>query len=194
VKKEGPIMGEAMRAGPQEPPATKECRFCLERIDARAERCPYCQSWQTRTGARGMPGWAIGLIIMVAALATLTPMLLFTDLFKLDLKLPEMRIESFEDHRSGVKVVDVEMSFDNQSVILLGKIRNETSFDWNNLELEVTFRDGTGKVIDTANEACYFKVPAGQERTFKVDTIRARPVREYASFGVRVASADHAKW
>jgi hypothetical protein len=170
----------------------KRCKFCFEEMDARAVKCPHCQSWQSRSASlRGSPG--VRLAAAVLPLIILLPLLVYTfkNLRSLDVSSDQA---DFEKHQSGIKIVQPKMIFDSYNVILLGKIRNETPVDWENFQLEMTFKDAAGTAIDTDTEKLYIKLPAGKETSFKAETNRAVPKEKYRSFDIRVTWAQKSRF
>ncbi|KPK82933.1 MAG: hypothetical protein AMJ81_08845 [Phycisphaerae bacterium SM23_33] len=170
----------------------KRCKFCFEEMDARAVKCPHCQSWQSRGASlRGSPG--VRLAAAVVPLIILAPLLFFS--FRNLLSLDRLSGKGdFEKHRSGIKIVQPKMTFDSYDVVILGKVKNDTPVDWEDLQLEMTFKDADGTVIDTDTEKLYITLPAGKETSFKVRSNRAGPKESYHAFDIRVTWAEKSRF
>ncbi|HUT58625.1 MAG TPA: hypothetical protein VNA25_12340 [Phycisphaerae bacterium] len=185
-----------MQAPPPPPTSstpTKPCRHCRTPIDPKADRCPFCRSWQRR------PFWKNPTVMIVvlgsAAIVALTVIsIVFADrLSPFRTMFPKR--EDFSRYRHRVRIVDASMTSDEFHVLVLGWIQNDSPLGWEHIQLEALFRDARGNVIDTASESfSSLRVPAGQKVAFKLSTIRAATSHDpYHSFEVRIVSADQVR-
>ena len=168
--------------GPAVDGEAKECKFCRKQIDQRATRCPYCQSWQSRRAS--MHGWqGTRVLLGVIPMLLLAPLLIWTFT-----RMPSLDKEDFEEYRTQVKLVETKMTFDDGSVVILGKIQNDSPVTWEDIQVEVTYYDVSGNLIDIhSDELRYVTTPAGETVVFKISGI---PKEKYASFKVRIVTAE----
>jgi len=175
-------MGEARR--------TKTCRLCYMEIDARAEKCPYCQQWQHRlalTTVRPAIPSLIGLAVMVAVLgfAAYTGRRLWWS------------GEDFANHAGELTVTGSRMDFWNVNgglrAMVVGKLRNKGSVPWKYIELECQFYDAEGKLVDVGHESHSGTVLSHGEAAFSVGFDADLPREAYVGHQVIVRAARDAR-
>lgn len=154
---------------------TTVCKMCDMAISPNAKKCPYCQHFQTK--------WLmityhpLSFIIFVAALVALMGTMLSTTFSE---------GEPFANYRNAVSVVEPKMVFGitgcehkSPTVVILGKIRNDSPVSWKDVRLEATFFDKEGRLVDaTQKEQNSFMVEAKDNGTFKLSF-----QREFAPIG-----------
>ena len=126
---------------PGDPLDTKPCKSCLEEIDILAKRCPHCQAWQAMLASpKGKIMVALGLLLLVSTVVPLLMMMrpLLDGRDMMDSMFPKG--QPFEDHRAGLVIIEQEMFFDSLSVVAMAQLRNDTSVDWENIEIEAQFK------------------------------------------------------
>jgi hypothetical protein len=160
-------------------------------IDPRAKKCPYCQHWQNK--------WS--MITFHPLFAMIPTMILFLVLFGFAGKMYQTSFsegEPFSLHTSAVSVVESKMVFgvsscehESPTVVILGKIQNDSPVSWEDVKLEATFFDEDGNLIDATQERKYFFMVAAKDQgTFKLSFKREFPEEQYDSFKIRIISAN----
>jgi hypothetical protein len=161
--------------------------MCLQEIDRRARACPHCGHWQWRWQVQALLFVVVPCVALVGYAAWL-----------------ERRsdrhdgIEQTVAYRGQIAVLQSEMfkgtSADGDVVFVVGKLRNESDVEWEDVEIEAEFLDPQGRLIDVEVEERYFEhlVPHG-EMAFKVRLIADRPVEEYADHKVFVGRAEDSR-
>ena len=163
---------------------TKQCKMCLQEIDRRAQACPHCGHWQWR--------WQRQVIVPVLIVGAT----LFVYGEWLERRMdPENRLDRAVAYRGQIVVTQSEMlkgtSAEGDVVFIVGKLRNESDVEWEDVGVEADFFDAQGRLIDVEVEKHYLEylVPHG-EMAFKVRVIADRPVEEYADHKVFVGHAQ----
>lgn len=166
---------------------TTVCKMCDMEISPKAKKCPYCQHFQNKWVMMAYHPMftVISMVIVVALMGTM-----FETLFS--------EGESFADYRNAVSVVETKMVFGttgcehkSPSVVILGKIQNDSLVSWKDVRLEATFFDKDGKLIDAAQKEQYaFIVAAKDKGAFKLSFQREFPEERYDSCKVRIVSAE----
>jgi len=166
---------------------TTVCKLCDMEISAKAKKCPYCQHFQNKWLVIAYhPMFAVIYIVIMAALMGTMIESMFSE------------GESFADYHNALSVVETKMVFGvtgcehkSPTVVVLGKIQNDSPISWKDVRLEATFFDKDGKLIDAAQKEYYaFIVAAKDKGTFKLSFQREFPEEQYDSFKVRIVSAD----
>ncbi len=167
--------------------ATKLCKFCYMPIDRRARRCPHCRAPLPRLSWRALPvGLALVLILLVQALFLRWVEGIFS---------PERVVR----YAGQIRIAESRMLFgtseEGPTVYVVGRAMNESDVAWTTPQFEVRFLDRQGELLDVAEEKSYLSTvaPRGQI-AFKVEAPAERPVEDYASYEVRVRSAEHDRW
>jgi hypothetical protein len=166
---------------------TAVCRICCMDINPKAKKCPYCHHYQNK--------WLLmayhpmtAIIYMIFILGIMGNMLetIFSD------------GESFSHFNSTVSVVETKMVFGTNAygnksptVVILGKVKNDSPVPWKNIQFEATFFDKDGKLVDAAQKQQYsFFVPAQETVTFKLSFQREFPEEQYKDYKVRIVQAQ----
>lgn len=79
-------------------------------------------------------------------------------------------------------------------IAVVGEIRNESELAWARVQVEVQFRDGNGKLVDTAT--CFSRhgvALPGRDMAFKATVAAELPLERYASWEVFVRYAEDPK-
>jgi hypothetical protein len=164
---------------------TKTCKLCGMGIPATARKCPYCHHWQRWLSLQNPP--VMTLLIMLPAFALYGIMI--DTVFN-----PFRQWEQFSKHADQVRIVDSKVEFGEDScgpaVIVVGKVENLSLVDWKDVHFQVEFFNPKGQFFDTGQQEIYtWRVPAGQQTSFKISFRRQLPEKEYASHKVRMISA-----
>ena len=166
---------------------TKPCRMCCEEIDIRARACPQCGQLQ-----RSVQLWIfIPMALLIAA--TFVGAEMMSRRFRVAMHDPEAL-----PYSGQIRVTESRMlkgtSADGDTVFVVGRLRNESDVEWEQIEMEVEFLDPEGQLIDVEVERHYLAhiLPRG-EMAFKLRTVADRPVEQYADYKVFVRWADDAR-
>ncbi len=165
---------------------TKQCKMCYQSIDSRAKKCPHCHHWQNK--------WSLHnpmLIVAILVAFWLATSALLNRGFG-----PGVDFESYKEH---VAVDSTEFKFGESNcgptLVILGKIANETDITWRDIHVEVQFFDKYGKLIDTDQESMYsFLLPAKATTDFKWSGKRYFPKGNYATHTVKLLKAKESKF
>ena len=170
----------------------KTCKMCFKEISDKAKKCPYCQHWQNR--------WSL---IVFNPLFAMIPILILSVLYILLLAgMIDKFInqgEEFSKYKNSILVEPIKMKFGVKTscksvkyptVVIMGKLKNNSDISWKELVIEVQIFNKEGKLIDTKQDEKYsFVVPAHQETAFKISFEMEFPKEEYHSFEVFIRSA-----
>ena len=107
------------------------------------------------------------------------------------------RKEDFSHYRGQVLVVSSEMLFGEDEggriVSVVGTVRNNTQVAWEDVQVEVQFFDGVGRLIDAGlDDSLGGAVLPGSENAFKVVVVPNIPSDRYASHKVFIRYAEEA--
>jgi hypothetical protein len=170
------------------------CKMCYKEIDNRAKKCPYCQHLQNK----------ISMVVfhpVFGVFFVLIPMLLVFIFTGLMFKRILDQGEDFTPYRNQIAISESELKFGHTArgptVVVMGKMTNNSSLSWKDVNLEVRFYDNDNKLVDTDQKNKYsFVVPANDVSTFKVSIPREFPEEQYASCKVRILSGrdSRARW
>ena len=165
------------------------CRWCRERIDASARRCPHCRAPQSKWAISSHP--AVGAAFMLVALIILGAMF-----FHLTGHFSDGR--DFTDYLDKLQIVESEVVSEEKdgwtTTAVVGRIRNNSDVAWKDVQIEVQFRDGDGKLVDTFTDSDLAKrYPPGEVRAFKASGWAYLPAERYASYEASVVWAKEAK-
>ena len=163
----------------------KTCKMCCEELRTDAIKCPYCHHWQKPLKA---------MFCNPAFTAILTMLILYSFLgiaFSQFLG-PKEQFSNFSDQ---IHILNSEIRFGETkrgpSVAVIGKLKNNSSVDWEDIHFEVQFFDKDGNLIDTTTKENYSMVIAAEkEQTFKVSALREFPEEQYHSHQVIINYAD----
>lgn len=159
------------------------CKTCFSKIDERAKKCPYCQSWQSKLRAI-LYNPAFSLIVFLILMysissyfeSKLTPKIDFAD-YKQKITISDSRIE-FGENSCG------------ETVAIIGKLTNNTGIIWKAFTYEIKFFDADNKVSDTNQKSMYsFILPANEEVPFKVSMKKEFKTNKYQNYEIRIVSA-----
>lgn len=170
--------------------STTICKMCYMDINPKAKKCPYCQHFQYKWSKVAFhPLFPLILMIIVMVIAIPAIIKIFQPIF--------YEGEPFSLYSSAVSVVETKMVFGTSAsehksptVVILGKIQNDSPISWEDVRIEATFFDKDGALIDaTQKEEYSFLVNARDSGTFKLSFNREFPEVQYVSFKVRIISA-----
>jgi hypothetical protein len=160
-------------------------------IPNQAKKCPYCHHWQYR--------WSTIVFNPLFGIVFLVVFIILPMSY-LQSKIYETfnSREQFRGFTNQISIVDTKMEFgEDQSgpvVIIIGKMKNDSPVDWKDVRLHVDFYNGIGELIDTGQQESYnWRLPAGDETSFKMSLQRQLPEKEYSTYKVRVISAVDAR-
>jgi hypothetical protein len=108
------------------------------------------------------------------------------------------RGEDFQRYADQISVHDVRIEFGQvegaPTVVLLGRLKNDSDIGWRNVKLLGEFYDGEGNLVDVSHRGgLMYHVPAGGEVGFKISREREFPEARYATARVKVLSAEDAR-
>src|SRR4030042_2870215 len=170
---------------------TKKCRLCKSQIDKDAKKCPVCRGIQNRFFSPIIP-----IVLLNILIAILIGMALWAicDICS-DVSAVCGISDAESSYNNGLVITESELKFgkdkcDKDAVIIIGKIKNDSSANWHRVNFETRCFDPDDKLTDTAQESNYdFMVPARQEIPFKVSFTRQLPEDQYLRHEIRVIDA-----
>ena len=152
---------------------TKPCRGCMKSIAARASRCPYCQSFQSR--------WYIPFVVLVG----FAPLLVFW---------PMLNRADFADHKDQISVQVETTKFDDDQLTVTGAISNSSKLTWESPIFEVTVWDVNNKRLDVVREEIYdMIVVPGEDNFFRFteSTVASSEETDRVTIRIRHANAPY---
>lgn len=170
---------------------SKICKMCYKEIDSRAKKCPHCHHWQNKISMIVWnPAFAVFLVMIPYVAVFIFIGTAFKGMFD--------QGEDFTSYRNQITISEPELKFGETScgptVVVMGKMTNNSSLSWKDVQLEVRFYDKNEKLVDTDQKEKYsFVVPANDVSTFKVSIPREFPEDQYTSSEVRILSASDAR-
>ena len=170
---------------------SKTCKMCCEEIAAEAKKCPHCHHWQHRLSMVAYHPLFITLFIFVPMMAVWVFVASMTStMFAAG--------ERFQTFAGDITVEETKVRFGEDqcgpAVVVIGKIKNLSPVDWKDMRFQVDFFNSKGELVDNGQqEAFTWRLPAGEETSFKVSFRRQFPEQEYASHKVRVISATDSR-
>ena len=109
--------------------------------------------------------------------------------------------ENYEAYKDQIVISDSRIAFgDTKSgatVTVIGTIKNTSQVSWKEIQFHVDFLDEAGKQADVGErENSGYRLPAGEESSFKVSFYREFPEANYVKPVVRVVGAKdvRARW
>lgn len=126
-----------------------KCKFCLEEINADAKKCPHCQSMQGGDKAFMYQNLMPALIIVPVMGFIMVAMLFYA---KKEDKNNELSMDQLEIIETKVHKIP---SKDEPSIVLIGKIVNNTEKSFQEIFFHVDYFDSVGKMIDTYSDYTY---------------------------------------
>lgn len=179
------------RKGKMQDETTKPCRMCCQPIPERARKCPHCHHLQTATQAFfHNPGAQVLMGAGVALLGLVIFVVVMSNVF-------DHRGREFSDFKSSLKVVDTSTAFSTTKqqdvVVVVGAIENGSDVSWTWPQIEVVFKDASGKVTD-AHQVQGPRLVLRKDRTaFSVTVPRLFPEDKYVSHEVKLLDASEAR-
>jgi len=166
------------------------CPYCAETIKSAAKVCPRC-----RSRLKAVQGMFVGWLNILAFLVLLYGPLLLGAWWLGNLQRPG---RNFEPYRDKIVVLDTTMHYsrsDNTNIIsTVGCLRNDSTYSWKALQLEVQYFDSGGRLIDAKTETlAYQELPAGVTEAFRIRSVAACDEPFYASNKVLVRTAKDAR-
>jgi len=167
-----------------EPRAEKECRFCRERIDARARRCPHCRMQQTRWAILLHPGLILaGFLVIVAMFGWMIADMSAS--FAFGRGAPVAR-------PPGLVVTDTHLGVEEGAKgpvdVITGTVSNDGETSWEDVSLAAVVTDKADDPVEVL-ETRVDSLPAGEQRTFRMEGPALLPADRYVHHTVRVVSA-----
>jgi hypothetical protein len=169
---------------------TKPCAFCAEPIRVAARVCPYCRNLQPRwRSKKQLEAWGSLVMLLIMGCGFM---------FSIHLLFGPGR--DFEPFQNQIKIINSEMHFSQTTngnfISTIGQIRNDSSYAWKDLQLEVQYFDKDAHMIDTRTEDHYGEIiPAGATQAFRLRGPADKPESAYSIQKVFVRSAkDSSKW
>jgi hypothetical protein len=157
----------------------KICKMCSMSIPESARKCPHCQHFQSRV-SMFMFHPAFGIIFV------LIPMFILLAVFS-------------KEYSQQIEIIESEIKFGvlrgEPSVAVIGTINNSSPIPWKAICFQVEFVDEKGVKSDTGQkEELYgYRVPSGEEQSFKVSFPREFPEENYVGHTIRIISAKDAR-
>lgn len=170
---------------------SKICKMCFMEIDSRAKKCPYCHHWQNKlTIVVHNPAFMMLLGIIPMVIVFVFVGIMFQRMFD--------KGEDFAPYRDQITITECELMFghnnEGPTVIVMGKMKNDTTISWKEVQLELRFYDRDNKMVDTDQTLKFsFVAPANDVSTFKVSIPREFAEEQYVSAEARVLSAKDAR-
>jgi len=170
---------------------SKLCKMCYKEIDRRAKKCPYCHHWQNKISMIVWhPAFPISIVLVFYLAVFILMGVAFESMFD--------KGEDFTPYRNKITISESELKFgeaeSGPTVVVMGKMTNDSSLSWKDIQLEVRFYDPNKNLIDTDQKNKYsFVVPANDVSMFKVSIAREFPEEQYDTCEVRVLSATDAR-
>ena len=163
---------------------TKVCPACAEEIKAAAEICPFCRRHQTKLSFWKQP--QAHLILLLFPVVVVGAMFWLGSIFGPG--------RAFTPYQAQIVVVGPKMHFSHTAtgdfISTIGFLRNNSPFDWKDLQLEVQYFDSAGNLTDTRTESFAFqRLPASATHAFRIRSQADKPEAAYASQKVFVRAA-----
>jgi hypothetical protein len=169
-------------------PTTKQCPLCKEPVQNDARKCPHCQHFLNQ--------WTFAAYHPAIALIPFA-LIIFASVYFLGRVFRHG--ENFDDYKSQVRVEDSRMEFGQNSkgeetVAVVGTIRNDSPIPWKDVEVEIQYRDSAKKVFDAKTSPGYSTtVPAHSTGAFKISQAREFPKGDYQLYSANVLWARDAR-
>lgn len=165
----------------------KHCKLCFQEIDDRAIRCPYCRTWQKKLGIL-LHHPAVAMVLTAIPLFLVYVMLTYASAKMFD---PG---ESFETHRNSLSVKNTELKFGENScgstLVILGEIENQGDVSWKDIQIEASFFNSDGKMIDTDQSKKYsFVVLKNSKSPFKFSIKMEFSQEYYTDYKIKIMTA-----
>nr|WP_320048876.1 FxLYD domain-containing protein [uncultured Desulfuromonas sp.] len=162
---------------------TKECIMCFSKINARAKKCPYCRSLQSKyTNLESSPIF-IGLISVLIVVV-------FTYVYFEAVHLSLFKSEPYKDLEVSVNDVSEKLEGNTLYVACLGRIKNIHEARFANLQFEANFYDAQNTLIDTiVFRDQMISVPPNDEVSFRVRGVGQKSLGDYSSCQVKIRDA-----
>ena len=168
-------------------PTIKRCPLCREPIQNDARKCPHCHHYLRWSVAHYHPLIAVAPFLLLLAGSIYFLGKVFN------------RGESFELYKDQVRVEDSRMEFGQNSkgedtVVVVGTIRNDSSIPWKDLQVEIQYRDSAKKVFDAKTSlGVWNTVPPHGTGAFKLSQVREFPKGDYQLYSANVLWAHDAR-
>ena len=161
----------------------KTCKMCCMDIPKQARKCPYCLHFQNR--------WS--LLFFHPAFAACFAFLPLAGMMVFIAAVFDTG-ENFEVYKDQIHITDSQISFgdtkSDATIAVIGTITNASRVSWKEISFHVDFMDASGKRVDVGEREDYsFRLPAGENSSFKVSFRREFPVSNYVKQVVRVVGA-----
>jgi hypothetical protein len=163
----------------------KVCRMCAMEIPAKAKTCPYCRCFEKWYMVFASNITAI--VVPLVGIGVLLGMAVFLNtIFD--------RGQSFAEYRDQIKILDTEMVFGESTVAVVGRVKNDSDVEWEDVQFEVEFHDAAGKLVDAGQKRDFsYVAEARRTHPFCVSFKREFPTGSYVSCQVRIVRAKDAK-
>ncbi len=102
--------------------------------------------------------------------------------------------EDFIIYKNQILITHSELEFGKNdcgtTLVVLGKIKNNSELSWENPQFEVKFFDNKNKLFDTGQDELYsFIIPPESEIPFKVTISKDFPEERYISHEIKLLTA-----
>ena len=167
----------------------KVCPLCAESIKIAAKVCPHCRHWQKK--------WSMENPLVRGTLVTLPLVLVWVGGVFFVARLFD-RGRDFAEYRDQIVAIASTMSFNPTekvpTISTVGTLKNNSTYSWKEVQIEVQYFDKDGKLIDTKSGRDFDDalLPNG-ERAFRLRTPADKPAANYASHKVFVRYAKDAR-
>ena len=164
----------------------KECKTCFEEINAKALKCPRCQTWQTK--------WKYDQsnpkhhLIFLAILFGAMGIMFYSSLGSI------FNPNEFSDNKSSFVVKDSKVSFTEKecgtTVSIIGTITNNSEVSWKDFNFEAQFFNEDNELIDTVSDQNYDLILLpNDDGTFKVTGAADKSKSSYHHHKVTIKDA-----
>lgn len=164
----------------------KECKSCGEEIKAKALKCPYCQTSQSK--------WAYDRSNIKHVLISTLLIFGMVGYFFLNAFGSLLNPKDFNDSKSLIKIANTIISFKEEScgssVTVLGEIINNSETVWKDIYFEAQFYNKDNELIDSISDKTYDLVlPVNVKSTFKISGNADKEESVYDHYIVVIKSA-----
>ncbi|MCP4112908.1 MAG: hypothetical protein GY749_46515 [Desulfobacteraceae bacterium] len=168
----------------------KQCMFCKKIIDEEAQKCPYCQSWQSKWELHAhSPNPKTLLLTIVFLFAAVATFIIIISQRKESERESEPKV-SFNVLKIAESSLETFDRGDSKYLAVLGKIENKSEFSWRNVFFHVDLFDSNNNLIDAFSDKNYYIViPANSNTTFRIRAVPIRNLSEYSSHKVYIRRA-----
>lgn len=164
----------------------KQCPACFEEINAKATKCPHCQSWQSK--------WRFDhsnikhQLIFISFIFGLLAFFYFSAFGSL------INQKSFYESKDLINVSNTNLNYSIKEcgarISIIGTITNNSDTIWKDVHFEAQFYDKDNKLIDTFSDNNYDLVLLNNDKSaFKITGSADKPESSYVHHKIIIKSA-----